>query len=89
MQDREASLPKLALGHACCFLPRHYTGTHRGQILSAKPFEGGTVHTCWIKLKCLSDKLLIKIEALAMVSGVHLVVGETLIAQHDCGCWDS
>ena len=39
---------------ACCgsyhLLPRHYTGTHRGQILTAKPFEGGTVRTCWMEI---------------------------------------
>ncbi len=71
-------------------LPRQYAGTHWGQILFAKPFEGGTDHMGWMELNCLvRDKVLLEIEVLAMVSGIHLVVGETLIAQHDWGCRDT
>ena len=44
----------------------------------------------WMELNCLvRDKVLLEIEVLAMVSGIHLVVGETLIAQHDWGCRDT
>ena len=56
------------------------TGTHRGEILTDKTFEGGTAHTCWMKLKCLRNKVLLEIKVLAMVSEIHLVVGEPLIA---------
>jgi hypothetical protein len=44
---------------------------------------------CWKKLKCLIDNVLLEMEVLAMVSEIHLVVGETLIAQHDWGCYDT
>jgi len=41
---------------------------------------------CWKKLKCLIDNVLLEMKVLAMVSEIHLVVGETLIVQHDWGC---
>ncbi len=87
--SRQGGFPSRVCSGSCSLLRRHYTGTHRGQILSAKPFEGGTAHRHWVELKCLRDKVLLEIEALAMVSGIHLVVGETLIAQHDWGCQDT
>ena len=79
------------LSRACsgssCLLTRHYTGTHQGQILLAKSFKGGTAHMCWLKLsKCLRDMILLEMEVLTIMSEIYLVVGKTLIAQHDCGC---
>jgi hypothetical protein len=89
MQDKEASLfPCRTFSGSSWILPRHYTWTHRDQILSAKTFGGGTAHACWMKLKYLRDNVLLEMEVLVMVSEVHLVVGETLIAQHDWGCED-
>ena len=41
------------------------------------------------KLKCLRDKVLLDMKVLAMVSEIHLVVGEILIAQHDWSCQDT
>ncbi len=87
---RQGGFPFRAYSGSCCLLPRHFTGTHQGQILLAKPFKGGTAaHMCWMELKWLRDEVLLEIEALAMVIRIHLVVGETLIAQHDWGCQDT
>ena len=46
MQDREASFPELSQDHPIYCSKALNTGTHRGQILSATPFKGGTAPTC-------------------------------------------